>query len=198
MPCCVPPDSAPLVAVLAAGGATRFGGGKLDALLAGKRVGQYVLDAVEQAGLPRGLIVVGANAPRFAMASGWQLLVNPRAAEGLGTSLASAAGQALAQGRTLLVVLADMPLVDPAHLARLASAKATAATLWPNGKAGVPARFALGMLPQVAGLAGDTGAGALLSAAGAADLFGAPADMLLDVDRAKDLARAEDLLRKRG
>ena len=46
------PDSAPLVAVLAAGAASRFGGGKLDAMLAGKRVGQWVLDAVAAAGLP--------------------------------------------------------------------------------------------------------------------------------------------------
>jgi molybdenum cofactor cytidylyltransferase len=198
MPCCVPPDPRPLVAVLAAGGATRFGGGKLDALLAGKPVGQWALEAAEAAGLGPGLIVVGVDAPQFAAASGWQLLVNPRAAEGLGTSLASAAGQALAQGRALLVVLADMPLVDPAHLARLASAKATAATLWPNGKAGVPARFGPGMLPQVAGLAGDAGAGALLTAASGVELFEAPADMLLDVDCPEDLARAEALFRKRG
>ena len=34
------------VAVLAAGRASRFGGGKLDADLAGKPVGQWVLDAV--------------------------------------------------------------------------------------------------------------------------------------------------------
>lgn len=198
MPCCVPPDNAPLVAVLAAGGATRFGGGKLDALLAGRAVGQHVVDAVELAGLAPGLIVVGTDAPQFATASGWQLLVNGRADQGLGTSLALAAGHALAKGRALLVVLADMPLVDPAHLARLASAQCTAATLWPNGKARVPARFGLGLLPQVTGLAGDAGAGALLAAASGVDLFAATADMLLDVDRPEDLARAESLLKLRG
>jgi len=195
MPCCVPPDSAPLVAVLAAGGATRFGGGKLDAMLAGRAVGQWVLDAVGAAGLVPGIIVVGHDAPKFAQDSGWQLLANPQAAEGLGTSLARAAGYALSQGRALLVVLADMPLVEPAHLASLAASQETAATLWPTGKPGVPARFALGLLPQLAALSGDSGAGALLAGLQDIVLVAPPEAMLLDVDRTEDLARAERLLR---
>ncbi len=197
MPCCVPPETGPLVAVLAAGGATRFGGGKLDALLAGRAVGQRTLDAIATAGLAPGIIVVGRGAPHFARESGWQLLVNPQAEHGLGTSLARAASHALVQGRGLLVVLADMPLVDPVHLASLAAGTGTAATLYPNGRAGVPARFALGMLPQLAGLSGDTGAGALLAGLAELDLIAPPANMLLDIDRPEDLASAEALL-KRG
>ncbi len=187
-------DSGPLVAVLAAGGATRFGGGKLDAPLAGKAVGQWVLDAVTAAGLEPGVIVVGAQAPVFAAASGWPLLVNERAEEGLGTSLALAA--AAAQGRALLVLLADMPLVDPAHLRALVAAEGSAATRYPSGKAGVPALIGPGLLPEVAGRAGDAGAGALLSSRADVVMLDPPPGMLLDIDTAADLARAEVLLKR--
>ena len=198
MPCCPPADTAPLVAVLAAGAGSRFGGGKLDAPLGRKPVGQWVLDAVQDAGLPAGVIIVGKDAPRFASACGWPMLVNPRAAEGLGTSLALAAGRALAQGRALLVLLADMPLLEADYIARLASAKTGAATIYPSGKRGVPACLPLALLPQVAALAGDQGAGALLAGREDMAALEPPAAMLLDVDRAEDLARAAVLLTDRG
>ena len=47
----------PLVAVLAAGRGTRFGGGKLEAMCAGRPLGRWILDAVVEAGLVRGVIV---------------------------------------------------------------------------------------------------------------------------------------------
>jgi molybdenum cofactor cytidylyltransferase len=186
-------DAKPLVAVLAAGGATRFGGGKLDAPLAGKVVGQWVLDAVAAAGLEPGVIVVGAEVPAFAAASGWPLLVNERASEGLGTSLALAA--AAANDRALLVLLADMPLVDPAHLRALVAAKGSAATRYPSRKAGVPAVISPALLAELSGLAGDAGAGALLSSRAYVALLDPPDEMLLDIDTAADLARAEVLLK---
>lgn len=189
-------ESGPLVAVLAAGAASRFGGGKLDAMLAGKPVGQWVLDAVTAVGLAPGMIVVGSVTPRFAGQSGWPLLVNDRAEQGLGTSLALAAGRALVQGRALLVVLADMPLVDPDHLRQLTNGVATAATLWPQGKAGVPAHFTLADLPLLASLSGDAGAGAVLAASKRVAVLAVPPQMLLDVDTPDDLARAEQWLRR--
>lgn len=198
MPCCPPAEPAPLVAVLAAGAASRFGGGKLDAQLAGKPVGQWVLEAAQGAGLPAGVIVVGEDAPRFASASGWPLLVNPRAAEGLGTSLALAAGRALAQGRALLVLLADMPLVEAGYIAQLAGAETGAATLYPSGKRGVPACLPLALLPHVAALAGDQGAGTMLAGREGLALLEPPPAMLLDIDCAEDLVRAAALLTDRG
>ncbi len=198
MPCCPPADAAPLVAVLAAGAASRFGGGKLDTVLAGRPVGQWVLDAVEASGLPAGVIVVGQTVPQFAAQSGWPLVVNPRAAEGLGTSLALAAGRALAQGRALLVLLADMPLVEAGYIAQLAGAKTGAATLYPTGKRGVPAFLPLALLPQIAALSGDQGAGALLAGQEDFARLEPPAAMLLDIDRAEDLARAAAIISARG
>ncbi|MEO5706455.1 MAG: NTP transferase domain-containing protein [Alteraurantiacibacter sp.] len=185
-------DTGPLVAVLAAGAASRFGGGKLDADLAGKPVGQWVVDAVAAAGLAPGLIVVSPQVTRFAAASGWPLLTNIRPSDGLGTSLALAASAALGQGRALLVVLADMPLVSPRHLAELA-ANRCAATLYPDGKAGVPALVDLAMLPALAELTGGEGAGPLLAARSDLVRVPAPPAMLLDIDRPADLARAAEL-----
>jgi len=198
MSCCVPPDGSPLVAVLAAGSASRFGGGKLDAMLAGKRVGQWVLDAVEGAGLAPGLIVVSEDIPLFASESSWPCVANPKAEEGLGTSIAAAAGRAMAQGRPLLVLLADMPLVEPLHIAQLLDGGKSTATGWRGGKAGVPALIEPRFLPQAAALKGDAGAGALLSSDPGVRRVDADPSMLLDIDEPADLARAEVLLSQRG
>lgn len=191
------PADAPLVAVLAAGAASRFGGAKLDALLAGKRVGQWVLDAVVAAGLPPGVIVVPGNTPAFAAQSGWPTLTNICASDGIGTSIALAAGAALGQGRRLLVLLADMPLVTPEHISALLAHPA-AATLYPEGKAGVPALVGPDLLPHLAELDGNTGAGPLLARWGGIARVAAPDALLLDIDRPQDLLRAEAQLTGRG
>ena len=182
----------PLAAVLAAGRASRFGGGKLDAMLAGRRVGQWVLDALDAAGLAPGVIVTGPNAPAFVANSGWRLVTNPDPQAGLGTSLAIAAHQT--EG-PLLVALADMPLVPHSHFIALLQ-HGCAATAWPGGKSGVPALFPPAKLPHLRGLSGDQGAGPLLAAMPDLTLVEAPAEALLDIDRPQDLARAEAILQR--
>lgn len=182
----------PLVAVLAAGRASRFGGGKLDADLAGKPVGRWVLEAIRNAGLAPGVIVIGPDTPRFAEGDGWQSVVNDRPEQGLGSSLALAAGQTTGG---LLVLLADMPLVMPSHIAALAAAPS--ATLWPGGKPGVPAHFSATDLPLLRSLTGDRGAGPFLAAMPELRLVEAPSEMLIDIDRPEDLVRAEELLRSK-
>lgn len=194
MTCCIPPDGSPLVAVLAGGRASRFGGGKLDAELAGQRVGQWTLDAVAKAGLPQGVIVVGEETPQFASESGWAIAVNPRAAEGLGTSLALAAGRALALARPLLVLLADMPLIPAQHIRELATGGELAATSYGDGKRGVPAYFSKAVLPQLTLLSGDVGAGPFLSEQADCRVLDLPTDCLLDIDRAEDIERIARLL----
>lgn len=188
------PDKPPLVAVLAAGAARRFGGGKLDAMLAGRRVGQWVLDAVSGAGLEPGVIVVPGNVPAFAAESGWPALTNVCASDGIGTSISLAACAALGQGRSLLVLLADMPLVTAEHIAAL-MAHTGAATAYPGGKAGVPALVPVSLLPHLAELDGNAGAGPFLSMQRNLARVEAGDAMLLDIDRPDDLARAEEILR---
>jgi CTP:molybdopterin cytidylyltransferase MocA len=184
------------VAVLAAGSGSRFGGDKLDASCAGRAVGQWVLDAVEEAGLPPGLLVLPPHTVIFARsARGWQTRLNLLAGQGLGTSLAVAAQWALeAQADGLLVLLADMPLVDAVYLCRLAASPFPAATAHPGGRAGVPALLSRSLLVKAAQLAGDEGAARLLADAQGLTLLDPPAGMLLDVDRPEDRALAEERL----
>ena len=195
----MPPDKGqPLVAVLAAGLASRFGGGKLDAMCAGKPLGKWVLDAVEAAGMPPGVIVVGPDAPQFVTGAGdWRLAVNDSPGEGLGQSVAIAAQKALRLRRSLLILLADMPLVTADHMQHLASSGGTAATRYPDGRVGVPAFIPASEVGVLTRLEGTGGAAALLGAN--ADLHVVEADprILLDVDRSADLAAVEAMLKAR-
>lgn len=189
----------PLVAVLAAGCASRFGGGgKLDAPCAGKPLGRWVFDAVAKAGLPAGIVVTGAEGADFAGGSEWERVPNPQAEEGLGTSLAVAARMALAREvPALLVLLADMPLVDADYLRALGRAVPPTATRYPDRDPGVPALFGPAQLPALAELHGDRGAAGLLNLAYGLTLLEPPAGMLRDVDTAVDLAEVERVLANR-
>jgi molybdenum cofactor cytidylyltransferase len=180
----------PAVAVLAAGRGMRFGGGKLEAICAGKPLGRWVLDAVEDAGLGPGVIVTGPEGVSFA--AGWTALVNRQPERGIGSSLALAAGAALERGdAALLVLLADMPLVPAAYLRKLALSPAPAATRQPGGHPGVPALLDRELMESAATLSGDRGAGPLLAGATVLD---PPAGMLRDVDTAEDLEEVERTL----
>jgi CTP:molybdopterin cytidylyltransferase MocA len=180
----------PAVAVLAAGRARRFGGGKLEVPCAGKPLGRWVLDAVEAAGLGRGTVVTGPEGARFA--EGWRMLVNPDPAAGIGASLALAAGDALERGSAaLLVLLADMPLVTAAYLRELADRPPPAATRYPGWSYGVPAVFDRPLIEEAARLTGDRGAGSLLTAVPGIAFLAPSAAMLRDVDTTEDLAEVE-------
>ena len=175
----------PAVAVLAAGLGSRFGSDKLEAMCAGKPLGRWVIEAVEAAGLGPGTIVTGPEWVTFA--GGWTRAVNPEPEAGLGTSLALAAR--LARGKeSLLILLADMPLVTPAYLRELAARTAPAATRYPEGHAGVPALLDRKLIEKAASLIGDRGAGPLLRGA---RLLEPPSGMLRDVDTPEDLAEVE-------
>jgi molybdenum cofactor cytidylyltransferase len=177
----------PLVAVLAAGRSTRFGGNKLEAECAGKPLGRWAVEAVEAAGLAPGLIVTGPEGVSFA--EGWTGLVNPQPERGLGSSLALAARAAIERGEeSLLVLLADMPLVTAGYLRDLARSPAPAATRQADGRPGVPALLDRALLEAAASLAGDRGAGPLLANAA---LHDPPAGMLRDVDTPADLQEIE-------
>jgi len=185
------------IAILAAGSATRFGGGKLDVELGGMPLGLYAVGAARGLGRPK--IVVGRPIPGFAseaLALGEAtLLKNKRAEEGIGTSVALSAMQAAAAGAdALLLLAADMPLVKPETLAALVAAVSDrpSAVLHPDGHAGIPACFPPSWFPKLAGLEGDQGAGMLLREAEVALVEVSPNE-LRDVDRPEDLA---EILRK--
>ena len=178
----------PAVAVLAAGLGARFGGDKLEAICAGKPLGRWAIEAVEAAGLGPRIMVTGPAGASFA--EGWTTLVNPQPEAGLGSSLALAADWARGED-SLLVLLADMPLVTPAYLRELAVSPAPAATRYPEGHAGVPALLDRKLIEMAGKLSGDRGAGPLLRGA---TLLDPPPGMLRDVDTGEDLAEVQRVL----
>ena len=97
----------------------------------------------------------------------------------------------MSRSAALLVLLADMPLLDSLFLTELAAAASPAATRYPDGDVGVPALFDEGQLPMLAQLSGDRGAAALLALMDGLTVLDPPAGMLRDVDRPEDLAEAE-------
>jgi len=169
--------------LLAAGRGTRFGGGKLAADLAGRPLAHHA--AAMLGGLPfaRRIAVVAEGVPDLAP-FGFNV-VRPAAGALLSASLA--AGVGLATG-PVLIMLADMPLVPAGHIRALVAAFdgdriATRA----DGQTMPPALFGARHLAALAALAGDRGAGGLLTGAPAVEL--AP-DAALDIDTPADLARA--------
>jgi len=183
-----------VIAVLAAGGATRFGGGKLDADCAGKPLGRWALDAALAVPHERLTVVVGDPVPAFAR--GCESLVNESAEEGLGTSAALAARWA-AGCDALLIVLADMPLVSVEKLRKLVAVGCPAAVAYQDGKPGAPAYFPATLFPALHALTGDRGAAQVLRGLANVRLIETRPEELRDVDRPEDLVDVAAILRSR-
>jgi len=188
----------PLIALLAAGRASRFGADKLAAPCAGAPLASHAVAAVLATGLPA--LCISAPARDSGSAPGWlpaaiTSVPNPRAAEGLATSVALAAQMAAARGApALLLHLADMPCVTAELLLAVVAAGQLAACRYPSGRPGVPACFPASRFAELAALTGERGAAALLAGDPAVSLVDCAAEDLLDVDTPEALARAEQLL----
>lgn len=188
--------SGPLaIVLLAAGKASRFGGGKVDADLHGTRLGRHSLDTALALDQGPVMVVVGEPVPSFVTEAAELVkpLANPRVGEGLGTSVALAARYAETLGcMALLLLAADMPRVSEATLRRLVDACAPgkpSAVRHPDGRPGIPACFPRDWFTALQGLGGDSGAGALLRDAPTARIIAVPASELADVDTRQDLEK---------
>lgn len=175
--------SLPTVLVLAAGRSERFraaSGGlhKLEALIGGRPVLAHVLQAVADSGLPHHVV-----RPQGA------------ATAGMGDSIAAGV-RATPAAEGWLILPADLPLVRPETLRRLAEAS-PCPVLAPSfkGQRGHPVRFAASLAGELMALQGDRGASSILraqQAAGGLQLL--PVDdegTVLDVDTPEALALAE-------
>ena len=182
------------IALLAAGGATRFGSRKLDTFCAGKPLGRWALHVARALPYEKLAVIVDGHSPSFAI--GYEQLVNDDAAAGIGTSVALAARWA-AGCDTLLIMLADMPLVSPETLDKLAAARGPAAVAYPGNDPGVPACFPAHLFPALEALTGDSGAGRVLRGLANVTLIETSAEELRDVDRPEDLAAVAAILRAR-
>lgn len=187
-------DPSIAIAVLAAGRARRFGAPKLDAPCAGKALGDWVLDAAEQAGFAQRLIIVPPEQPCFLTSRrGWRTIENRQPDEGLASSIRHAV-EAATDANRLVIVLADMPLVDAAHLRALATARGVVFTAYPEGGSGVPAAFPSTAFAALARLSGQEGAATAFAKTVTSQHISIGATMLTDVDTPEDLARVEKML----
>lgn len=157
--------------ILAAGQGTRFGGTKQLLDWQGRPL---VAHAVETAlaCTETVLVVVGHEAEAVARAVEHlpvEVVLNPRAAEGQGTSLA--AGVAALMGATrpfigeLLVMLTDQPHITPALLEQLREARGLHRIAVPRfeGQRGNPVLFDVALFPLLRFSSGDVGGRALFN-----------------------------------
>ena len=193
-----PLDTAIALVLLAAGQSNRFGSDKLSQPLGGATVAAWSLAAAERAGFATKVMVVSPGRAPYADAlTGWRVATNPDAGEGIASSIRAGIG-AVPQATRLVFALADMPLVEPAHLRALALAPAVAFTDYSGGRAGVPAGFPASAFPLLLGLEGDRGAASLLPMLDRHKLIRTDPGSLVDVDTPAALARASELLELRA
>jgi len=178
------PGPQPVVLVLASGRGQRFNasggtGSKLHALLGGRPVLEWTLDAVRRSGLP------------------WHL--EAQAHEGMGDSIAAAV-QATRDAPGWLVLPADLPLVQPETLLAVAAALSGHAVVVPRfeGRRGHPVGFGSSCRDALLRLRGAEGAASVVRSHEktglASHLDVKDPGVLTDIDTVEDLAAAELLL----
>ena len=182
------PKNPPTVLILASGRCERFlaSGGtthKLQALLAGKTVLQHTLDAVKACGLP------------------WHLEDEGHA--GMGDSIAAAVRKTL-DAAGWLVLPADLPLIQPATLLRVAQALQTHPVVLPcyagaDGNdaplRGHPVGFSAVCRQDLLKLSGNKGAAGVIIDYAAIKIIVNDVGIVTDIDTVDDLARAEAMFK---
>lgn len=124
----------------------------------------------------------------------FDVIVNPQAEHGVSTSIRHGVAWAEAQGaEAVLIALADMPFVTPAHYALLfeRAAKNNKGVIFSMSgeRRSPPAIFSKPFFSILLALKGDVGARHLLQSAPAKDGVEAPDTMLADINRPGDLKR---------
>lgn len=187
----------PVVLVLGAGLARRFGADKLAARLPdGREVGAVTLDRARTA-WPRVACVVrpGTRMAELAAAAGVQVIECPEAVDGMGHSLAAGV-RATSEAGGWIVMLGDMPRVQPATvraIARALQAGATVAIPRHHGRRGHPVGLNRCLGRRLAELRGDEGARSIVAAlaGGVVELDVDDAGVLADIDTPADLAAGD-------
>jgi molybdenum cofactor cytidylyltransferase len=183
--------------VLAAGRATRMGEPKVLLSLGDRTLLAHVLAAAGASECEAVLVVAGSQAGevrREAEAFGATVVVNPRYAEGMATSLAAGVAALPPDCEAAVVLLGDQPRIGPAAINRLIAAyRSTGKPIVLSrygGVAGPPALIARPLFADAAALTGDTGARGLAARRPdqVAEVTLAP-DEAWDVDTPEDLAR---------
>jgi molybdenum cofactor cytidylyltransferase len=180
-----------VAAVLAAGRSTRMGVDKLYLPLAGDPILLHVVRAVRGA-VPDEIWLVTRpesveRASAIADAEGCRIIVNHRAAHGIGTSIARAAEEASATIEGLLVAQGDQPLVPPHVFATLVERFRITRPPFVAARYGdvitTPVIFHAAMLGELRSLGGDRGARSVLARhSSEGEILDLADDIGLDVD----------------
>lgn len=177
--------------LLAAGHARRFGGQKLLAPLAGRPLAHHAAATLAALPFGRKVVVVG---PVDLGLSQFGFTCVAVGGEDYPMSVSLAHGiEAVAGSEAVMIALADMPFVPPAHVVRLAERFRGSRIASSNGKILMPpAIFGAQWFGRLGSLSGDTGARSLLQ--GAPHVLANAID-LTDIDSAEDMMRAEQDMR---
>ena len=182
--------------LLAAGSARRFGAPKLlQPLHDGVPIAVAAAQALMQV-LPNALAVVKPGDQSLIdlfTELGLQIVENPLADEGMGTSLAAGVN-ATAGADGWLIALADMPWIQPATISAVVERLADGASMVAPvhaGQRGHPAGFSSRWLRPLRSLSGDSGARDLIAGnPDVLELFSTEdAGILKDIDYPRDLGR---------
>lgn len=175
--------------ILAAGQSRRMGANKLVADLDGKPIIAHVADAIDAAGLPPPIVVLGhdANPVRQALRDRSAAFVLAEDhAEGMARSLAAGIAVVPSAWDAAIICLGDMPLIPPLLLRRMADKASLTSIIIPTfeGRRGNPVLWGRGFFPELRKLEGDIGARRLFeSEAGRIETFAWTDDSILrDVD----------------
>lgn len=186
--------------ILAAGAATRLGGGKQLLPLAGRPVLSHVVDAARATTLEPILVILGYEAAAIARQvdlTGLVVLHNPDYAAGQSSSVRLAVRALPDDVDAALFLLADQPEVVPTVVERIVAAfrERRAPIVQPRYREGRgnPVLIARPLFPEIATLTGDTGARPLLTRhAAEVELVD-----VSDFPRPEDIDTAEDYERIR-
>ena len=182
--------------LLAAGSASRFGSQKLLARLAdGRSVVEASVANLLAAGTGN-IVAVTRRDPemiRVLEACGCRVVINDRADEGVGTSIAAGVA-ASSDANGWLIVLADMPSIRAETIAAVAGAlRGGARIVVPvmAGRRGHPVGFSARYGMELQALTGDTGARQILNtdAALVEEISVNDAGIFADIDTREDLQR---------
>lgn len=184
------------IALLAAGSSKRFGDAdKLAQKFRGARLGEHAARAIPRQQFEQAHVITAEAAHPCApawTASGFETVLNPDAAQGMGTSVALAACLATeAKLDALIIALADMPLVPREHFAALIAELKRTCDIVGSASGGAhmpPAIFGSEFFAELAVFSGDQGARMLINESRA---IRCPPEWLIDID-------TPDMLRKYG
>lgn len=188
--------------ILAAGGAHRFGGGKLVAELGGRPLLDHAISAMRKAdGVDRIVVVVGADGDAVregAHFGGAEVVEAEEWERGISASLRRGIVE-LSDCDAVVVTLGDQPLITAEsismaleHLREAAGAPAACATY--DGAPGHPVAILSTLFDEVRALEGDTGAQDLLEHEGVVTFEAGEMAEPDDVDTKEDLEAIRERL----